>query len=332
MEYRLLGRTGIRISPLGLGTDNFANPTSPEESTQLLLEALDAGINLVDTSNSYGQGESEKIIGHALKQHHRRQQVILATKAYYPVGMHVNDQGNNRRHLIQACEDSLKRLHTDYIDLYQLHRPDDVTHPEETLYALDTLVRQGKVRYVGTSTHPAWKIMESLGISESNHWVRFVSEQSPYNLLDRRIENELIPMAQAHQIALITWSPLAMGLLAGRYPQPKKRPADSRAVIRGSIYADRVTDKAIEASLSFVVLAKAKGWDPAQLAVCWVKDQPGITAPLIGPRTIEQLHQMIPVMEMNLPEPLREACDKLVAPGSAIANFHNSAAWMKWQF
>lgn len=332
MEYRLLGRTGVRISPLGLGTDNFANPTPANDAAHILLAALDAGINLVDTSNSYSQGQSEEIIGQTLKQSKRRHEVILATKAYYPVGPDVNDQGNNRRHLMRACEDSLRRLKTDYIDLFQLHRPDDRTHPEETLRTLDDLVSQGKVRYVGTSTHPAWKIMESLAISERNHWVKFCSDQPPYNLLDRRIENELVPLARTHQLGLITWSPMAMGMLAGRYPQPKKRPEDSRAILRGGIYAERVTEKAIEASNSFVVLAKAKGWDPAQLAVCWVKDQPGITAPLIGPKTIEQLDHLIPVLEMKLPAPLREACDKLVPPGSAVANFHNTAPWMKWQF
>ena len=329
MEYRRLGRSGVKIAPLCLGTDNFANPTPEDEAKVMLNRAIDAGINLIDTSNSYAQGESERIIGRALQENGRRQQVLIATKAHYPTGPGPNDRGNGRLHLIQACEDSLRRLQTDHIDLYQLHRPDFDVPIEETLSALTDLVRQGKIRYIGSSTAPAWKVMEAIMVSELRGYVRFVSEQPPYNLLDRRIENELLPMARAHGLGILPWSPLAMGILAGRYADAQDYPEKSRAQLRGGIYAQRVTARGIAVGNEFVKLAQEAGISPAQLAVLWVKDQPGVTAPLIGPRTLEQLEHFLPVLEMKLDNAVREACDKLVPPGSAAANFHNSAPWMK---
>jgi aryl-alcohol dehydrogenase-like predicted oxidoreductase len=173
--------------------------------------------------------------------------------------------------------------------------------------------------------------MESLMVSEMKGYVRFVSEQPPYNLLDRRIENELVPLSQAYGLGLLPWSPLAMGLLAGRYSEGSSYPADSRASLRGGIYADRITTRAILVGNKFVQLAQSVGMSPAQLAVLWVKDQPGITAPLIGPRTLGQLEHLMPVLEMSLDEALRAACDELVPRGSAVANFHNSAGWMQMQ-
>jgi 1-deoxyxylulose-5-phosphate synthase len=331
MEYRSLGRTGVKISALCLGGDNFGNPTSESESVAIINRSIDAGINFIDTSNSYAKGESERIIGRALEQNGYRQQVLIATKAHYPVGPGPNDRGNSRLHLLSACEQSLRRLKTDYIDLYQLHRPSFDIPVDETLAALTDLVRQGKVRYVGSSTAPAWKVMESLMVSEMKGYVRFVSEQPPYNLLDRRIENELVPLSQAYGLGLLPWSPMAMGLLAGRYSEGSSYPADSRASLRGGIYADRITTRAILVGNKFVQLAQSVGMSPAQLAVLWVKDQPGITAPLIGPRTLGQLEHLMPVLEMSLDEALRAACDELVPRGSAVANFHNSAGWMQMQ-
>ena len=329
MEYRNLGRTGVKVAPLCLGTDNFANPTPEDESIAMIERALDAGINLIDTSNSYAKGESERIIGRALQINGRRHDVILATKAHYPTGPGPNDRGNSRLHLMKACEDSLRRLQTDHIDLYQLHRPSFDLPIDETLSALTDLVRQGKVRYIGSSTAPAWKVMEAVLISELKGYVRFVSEQPPYNLLDRRIENELVPMCQTYGLGVFPWSPLAMGILAGRYADESNYPKKSRASLRGGIYAERVTARGIEVGNRFVALAKAHGLSPVQLAVLWVKDQPGITAPLIGPRTLEQLEHYLTVLEMSLSDELREACDSLVPPGTAVSNFHNSAPWMK---
>jgi aryl-alcohol dehydrogenase-like predicted oxidoreductase len=232
MDYRLFGRTGVKVAPLALGTANFGRPTTGDEAEQILNRALDAGINLIDTANSYAAGESERIIGRFLARSGKRKQVFLATKVHYPTGPEStgpNERGNSRLHIMQACEASLRRLQVDHIDLYQLHRPDPNTPIEETLSALTDLVRQGKVRYVGCSTFPAWGVMEALMSSELRGLVRFVSEQPPYNLLDRRIENELVPLAQAYELALIPWSPLAMGILAGRYDDETTYPAGSRA-------------------------------------------------------------------------------------------------------
>ena len=331
MEYRNLGRTGVKIAPLALGTDNFANPTPEAECVQIIDAALNAGINLIDTSNSYAKGEAERIIGAALKASGKRDQVILATKVHYPTGPGVNDQGNSRRHIMQACEASLLRLQTDYIDLYQTHRPTLDVPLDETLRAFDDLVTQGKVRYIGSSTAPAWHVMEALMTSEIKRYVKFVSEQSPYNLLDRRIENEMLPMCQAHGLSVLTWSPLAMGMLAGRYSATDVPAADSRAMLRGGIYAERITARGVTLGNQFVALAQARGIDPAQLAVLWVKDQPGVTAPIIGPRTLAQLQNLLPVLELNLSDEIRTACDALVAPGSVVASFFNSATWMRWR-
>jgi aryl-alcohol dehydrogenase-like predicted oxidoreductase len=291
--------------------------------------ALAGGITMIDTANSYMRGESERIVGKALKANGRRHQTVVATKVHYPMGDGPNDRGNSRLHIMRAVEDSLQRLGMDHIDLYQTHRPDMSVPLDETLRALDDLVRQGKVRYIGSSTAPAWHVMEAVMTSEMKGYARFVSEQSPYNLLDRRIENELVPMCQRHGLGLLCWSPMAMGMLAGRYSTAASPAAESRVVKRGGIYADRVSPRAVEVAERFVALAAEAGMSAAQLAVTWVKDQPGITAALIGPRTLDQLTTLLPVMEMTLSDELRAACDALVAPGSAVANFFNSAPWMK---
>ena len=328
MDYRTLGRTGVKVAPLALGTDNFLNPTDAEESAQLLLTALDAGINLIDTSNSYRAGEAERLIGSTLKDAGRRSEALIATKVYYPTGPHINDRGGSRLHIIRACEDSLRRLGTDYIDLYQLHRPDFEVPIDETLAALTNLVQRGLVRYVGSSTAPAWRVLEGLLTAELRGYVRFASEQPPYNLLDRRVENELVPMALRHGVSLLPWSPLAMGMLAGRYSQAQVTDS-SRAALRGGIYADRVTPAAIAAGDAFVRLALEAGFDPAQLALLWVKDQPGVTAPIVGPRTLAQLENALPVLQMHLPDDLRLACDAINPPGGHVANFFNSSGWMR---
>jgi len=331
MEYRYFGRTGVRVAPLCIGTMNFGFPTDVEEAGKIVDRALDAGINMFDTANSYNSGESERIIGRLLAANRRRDQVFLATKGHFPVGPGPNDRGNSRLHLLRACEESLKRLQTDHIDLYQIHRPDPNTPVEETLSALTDLVRQGKVRYIGCSTHPAWRVMEALLVSELKGLVRYVSEQPPYNLLDRRIENELVPLAQAHGLAIIPWAPMAQGVLAGRYTDVAAPPADSRVVQRGGIYAERVTAGGIEVGKQFASLAVESGLTAAQLALLWVKEQPGITAPIFGVRTLEQLEQVLPITEMKLSNELRVACDELVPPGTAVVDFHNTSGWMKTQ-
>ncbi|HEY7628208.1 MAG TPA: aldo/keto reductase, partial [Ilumatobacteraceae bacterium] len=200
---------------------------------------------------------------------------------------------------------------------------------DETLGALTDLVRHGKVRYIGSSTAPAWKVLEGVLVAELKGLAHFVTEQPPYNLLDRRVENELVPMALHYGIGLLPWSPLAMGVLAGRYADDDIRPEGSRASLRGGIYAERVSQGAVEAGNRFVRVAGDAGIDPARLAIAWVMNQPAVTAPIIGPRTVEQLEHLLPVMDMTVPADVSAACDEICAPGSAVANFHNSAPWMK---
>jgi len=342
MEYRFLGRTGVQIAPLCLGSDDFGDGTPPDVAETIILRALDAGINLIDTGNLYAGGESEKIIGRTLKDSRRRHEVLISTKIDHAprrIGVsldrHVPDlppnvQGNSRLNIIRACELSLRDLQTDYIDLLQIHRYYPEYHIEETLGALTDLVRQGKVRYVGCSTFPAWKLMHALMLSEMKEYVRFVNEESPYNLLDRRIENELIPLAIEHGVGILAWSPLAHGMLVGAYPNAADDyPRGTRAGDRGAFYANRVTPEGIEIGRSFMELARSADLSAAQLAVLWCKDQPGITAPLIGVGSIEHLEDLVPVMDMRLEDTLRAACDKLVPPGTHVANFFNTSGWMR---
>ncbi len=328
MEYRLFGRTGVKVSPLCLGAMNFGGATSEADSARIIHAALDAGVNFIDTANVYNKGESEVAVGKALSG--RREKVFLATKVHGKVGDGPNDESNSRLHILKAVEDSLRRLQTDYIDLYQIHRPRPEIPVDETLGALTDLVRAGKVRYIGCSTHPAWMVMEALAVSGRLHLARYVSEQPPYNLLDRRIENELVPLAQRHDLALMPWAPLAQGVLAGRYRPGEALPPDSRAGrLAGSIYAERVTPRGIEAGARFAELARTHGKTPGQLALLWCKDQPGVTSPIIGPRTLEQLQDLLPVLEMTLSEAERAGCDSINPPGGVIVNFHNTAGWMK---
>ena len=328
MEYRLLGRTGVKVSPLCLGAMNFGGATGEKDSVEIIHAALDAGINFVDTANVYNAGQSEVVVGKALKG--RRAHVILATKVHGKVGEDINASGNSRRHIIEACEDSLRRLDTDYIDLYQIHRPSNEIPVDETLRALNDLVSAGKVRYIGCSTHPAWMVMEALSVSERYNLVRYASEQPPYNLLDRRIENELVPLALRYNLAIIPWAPLAQGVLAGRYSLEGAYPDDSRAARQpGSIYAQRVTPAGIAAGQRFAELASQSGKTAGQMALLWCKDQTAITAPIVGPRTMSQLTDLLPVLDMTLTPAERQACDEINPPGGVIANFHNTAPWMK---
>jgi aryl-alcohol dehydrogenase-like predicted oxidoreductase len=311
-----------------LGTLNFGGPTPEDESIRMIHRALDAGINFIDTANMYNKGESERVVGKALGSG-KRANVILATKVHFPQSDDPNDRGNSRRHILQAVDNSLQRLGTDWIDLYQLHRPVMDTPHEETLHALDTLVTAGKVRYVGCSTFPVWMTMEGLALSEKHGWARYITEQPPYNLLDRRIENELVPFAQRYDLGLLPWSPLAMGILAGRYPGVGELPSDSRAARIGIWAADRVSATGIQAAREFAAIAAQQGLSPSQLALLWVKDQPAVTSPIIGPRTMQHLEDALPVLHMGLDPTLNEQLDQVVPPGSTVADFHNTSGWMK---
>jgi aryl-alcohol dehydrogenase-like predicted oxidoreductase len=328
MELRSLGRTGVMVSPLCLGAMNFGGPTSEEEGIRIIDAALDRGINFIDTANVYHAGESERIVGKALKQNGKRNSIVLATKVNGAMGPGPNDRGITRYHIMQSVEDSLRRLQTDHIDLYQLHRPAFNFPQDETLRALDDLVKQGKVRYTGTSTFPAWKIMEGLALSEKYNLARYVSEQPPYNILDRRIENELVPLALEYGIALIPWSPIAGGILGGRYPQGQPFPEGSRAAGMPAMAArinpqnQQVVDKLQE-------LAQDRNMNAAQLALLWAKDQPGITSPITGPRTFEHYEEAVAVLDQTLDDDARKAIDELNPPGTALSDFFNSSGWMK---
>lgn len=330
MEYRKLGRSGVLVSPLCLGTMNFGGPTNEADSFAIMQRAVDAGINFFDTANVYTKGESERITGKFLKEKSLRDRVVLATKVFSRVGDLPNEAGGTRYHIIKACEDSLRRLQTDRIDLYQLHRP-PLTHPqEETLRAFDDLIRAGKVLYIGCSTHPAWMVMEALSTSERYGLNRYVSEQPPYNLLDRRIENELIPLCQKYDLAILPWSPLAMGILAGRYNQTDNYPEDSRARLwDSSAVKARVTQRGIDVGKAVGSMAQQRGLTASQLSLLWTKDQPGVTAPIIGPRTFAHLEDALGILEKTLDDADRPLFDELVHPGNALADFHNSNDWMK---
>jgi aryl-alcohol dehydrogenase-like predicted oxidoreductase len=328
MEYRSLGRTGVQVSPLCLGTMSFGNPTTGDEAIRIVDAALDAGINLVDTANTYNAGESEAIVGRALSRDGKRQRVVLATKVYGNTGKGPNDGGPTRYHILRAVDDSLRRLQTDYIDLYQLHRPSFSVPHDETLRALDDLVRQGKVRYIGCSNFPAWKLMEGLAVSEREGLARYICAQPPYNLLDRRIENELVPLCQAYGVGIIPWSPIAAGILAGRYPVGGELPEDSRGA-RHAVTARRINDAARGAGQRMVELASERGLTAAQLALLWAKEQPGITAPITGPRTLEQLQEALTVLDRRLDDSDRPLFDAINPPGSALVHFHDVGGWMK---
>jgi 1-deoxyxylulose-5-phosphate synthase len=329
MEYRSLGRTGVMVSPLCLGAMNFGGPTAEEESIAIINRALDGGFNFIDTANVYNAGESERIVGKALAQNGKRDQIVLATKVYGDMGPGPNEKGVSRYHIIKACEDSLRRLQTDRIDLYQLHRPSLTVPQDETLRAFDDLVRSGKVVYIGASTHPAWMVMEALAASEKYGLVRYVSEQPPYNLLDRRIENELVPLAQKYGLGLLPWSPLAGGILAGRYASKNEMPEDSRGARAGTMFTDRISEQGVDIAQKVGEMARERDLTPAQLALLWCKDQPAVTSPIIGPRTMQHIEDFIPVLEKSLADEDRARFDELVHPGNAVADFHNSNEWMK---
>ena len=323
---RPLGQTGLDVAPLCLGAMNFGDPTDVDESTRMIDRALDAGVNMIDTADVYAGGESEKIVGQALEANGKRDDIVLATKVGMPRGKGDPAQWHRREHIVSSCEQSLRSLRTDHIDLYQLHRPTFGNVPqEETLAAFDELVQAGKVRHVGCSTHPAWVLMEALAISERERLPKYATEQPPYNLLDRRIENELLPLCRKYGLGVLPWSPLGGGVLAGRYNDGV--PEDSRANRRPQVM-DRVTPRAIEVARELAKLAADQGLTVTALALLWCKDQPGITAPIIGPRTLEQLDDALTVLGATLDDDTRAKCDELVHPGNAVADFHNTSGWM----
>ena len=315
------------MSPLCLGAMNFGGPADDDASEKMLLTALDGGINFIDTADVYTGGNSERIVGDVLERSGRRDEVVLATKVGIPSGSGPNDQGASRRHIVRSCDNSLRRLRTDRIDLYQLHRPQFETDVEETLSAFDDLVRSGKVINIGCSTHPAWFVHECLAASDKRGWARYVSEQPPYNLLDRRVENELVPLALRHGLALLPWSPLAGGILAGRYRSTTKPPKGSRAE-RMPAAQDRLTKGALAVANAVGKLGDARGLTSGQLALLWLRDRPGVTSPIVGPRTVEHLQESLAIADhAPLDDDAITELDSLVAPGTFVSNFHNTSGW-----
>jgi aryl-alcohol dehydrogenase-like predicted oxidoreductase len=327
LQFRSLGRTGVQVSPLTLGCMMFGERTSLEDSCAIIDHALDQGINFLDTADAYSRGGSEKVTGEALKRNGQRARVILATKVHF--GMADNDpnaRGNSRRHIIEACEASLRRLQTDTIDLYQIHRPESSIPIDETLRALDDLLRAGKVRYIGTSTFAAWQCVESLWVSKEYGLNRFVCEQPPYNLLDRRIERELLPMARTFGYGIIPWSPLAGGLLTGKYSRGNPPPADSRYrdVEKNPHLRARYVSELFDVVERLTELAARKECSISALALAWVMAQPGVTSPIIGPRTLEQLEDNLKALDVVISDEDRAAIDAIVPEGSMISPFYRA--------
>ena len=316
MEYVPLGRTGLKVSRLCLGMMTYGSPSwrpwvrTEQDAQPIVARALEHGINFFDTADMYSLGVSEEILGRAIKSMTRRDQVVVATKAYFPIGDGPNDRGLSRKHLFDAIDGSLRRLGVDHVDLYQIHRWDPETPIEETLCALNDIVRAGKARYIGASSMFAWQFAKALYLSDRHNWARFVTMQNHYNLIYREEEREMMPLCHAEGIGVIPWSPLARGFLAGN-----RRKADggeaSRAksdkFAQGMYYDDQdfaIVDRVVD-------VAKARGVAPAQIALAWVLRQPGVTAPIVGASKLAQLDQAVAALEIELSD---DECAQLEEP------------------
>jgi len=325
MDYCNLGRTGVKVSRLCLGTMMFGRSTDEKDSIAIIEHALAEGINFVDTANAYGQGDSERYTGKALAKSGRRDRIVLATKAFLPMDAEdPNARGLSRRHLIRACEDSLERLGTDWIDLYQLHRPQADVPIDETLRALDDLIRAGKIRYIGTSMFPGWKIVEALWAAKEFGLNRFVSEQSTFHLLDRTAEREVLPAAQSFGVGVMTWGPLCGGLLSGKYRRDDQS-AEGRWHGGKDNFGRPVTPRAFDLIEAHIAHAADKGVSPAQLALAWNAAQPGVTAPIIGPRTMEQLVDNLGALSVTITPEDSERIDAIAPPKSATMRYYDAA-------
>lgn len=326
LMYRQLGRTGLQVSPLSIGCMMFGWRTDFEEAAKIADKAIDNGINLFDTSNSYGRGQSEIILGSVLAQNRKRPKILLATKVHFRTDDDdINAVGNSRRHIIQQCEASLTRLKTDYIDLYQIHHPQPSIPIDETLRALDDLVRSGKIRYIGSSSFAAWQVLESIWVAKEYGLNRFVTEQPPYNILDRRAETELFPMAQTYGLGLLTFSPLAEGVLTGKYGEGKSYPAASRFahVTKPGLYGKRLTTEVYRVLDVIKCLADQKKCTMSQFSVAWVLKQSAVSSVIIGPRTAQQLTDNIGALDISLSKEELDHIDAVAPPASVISSYHN---------
>lgn len=320
MEHTTLGRTGISVSRHCFGAmmlGAWGNPDH-DDGVRMIHTALDAGINFIDTADVYSAGESEEIVGKALQG--RREEVVLATKVHGPMGRDRNMRGNSRRWIMRAVEDSLRRLDTDWIDLYQIHRPDPTTDVDETLGALSDLVRQGKVRAIGSSTFPAEQIVEAQWVAERRGRERFRCEQPPYSILTRGIEAGVLPTCQRHGMGAIVWSPLAGGWLTGKYRKGQELPSGGRAELVPDRYDFSLAEnqRKLDVVEELLKLAADAGTTITHLALAWTLEHPAVTSAIIGPRTMEQLTDVLGAADVRLDEDVLDRIDELVPPGTNV--------------
>jgi aryl-alcohol dehydrogenase-like predicted oxidoreductase len=328
MDYRTLGRTGTKVTPLCLGAMMFGawGETDHDESIRIIHHALDAGINFIDTADVYSRGESETIVGKALAGG-RREHVVLATKVHGKMGDDPNEFGNTKRWIRMEVENSLRRLGTDWIDLYQIHRPEADTDIDETLGVLTDLVREGKVRYIGSSTFPASQIVEAQWVAERRVRERFVCEQPPYSLLTRGIEADVLPTCLRHGMGVIPWSPLAGGWLSGRYRKDQDVPESRRAQMIPSRYDMSLpgNQRKLDAADALAKLADEAAISLIHLALAFVIRHPAVTAAIIGPRTMEHLESQLGAVDVELSDDILDKIDEIVPPGVNLN--HTDTGW-----
>lgn len=315
MNYRTLGKTGIKVTPYCLGAMMFGPMGNPDhdDAIRIIHKALDAGINFIDTADRYSRGESEIIVGKALKG--RRDNIVLTTKVHGPMGDDPNQQGNSRRWIVREVEDSLRRLQTDYIDLYLVHRPAPDTDVEETLSAFTDLMRQGKIRAIGSSTFPASDIVEAQWVAEKRALSRFRVEQPPYSILNRGIEREVLPVCERYGMGVMVWSPLAKGMLTGRYRKGQPLPDSLRV---RAFPTDMSDESKLDAVEELIPLAKEYGMPLTHLAMAFVMAHPGVTSAILGPRTMEHLDDALAGMNVVLNDEILDKIDRIVPPGTEI--------------
>jgi aryl-alcohol dehydrogenase-like predicted oxidoreductase len=312
MKYRTLGRTGIEVSAYCLGAMNFGAMGNADhnDSVRIVHRALEAGINFVDTADVYSAGESEVIVGKALQG--RRDDVVLASKLHYPMGDGPNRGGNSRRWIVTAVEDSLRRLQTDHLDLYQVHRPDPSVDPEETLSALSDLIHSGKVRAIGTSSFPASEIVEAQWIAERRGLERYRTEQPPYSIVNRGIEREILPVVQRYGMGALVWSPLGQGLLTGRI----RRGQEARTQRAGAMPQHFTDQRKLDVVEQLVPLAEQAGLSMTHLSMAFAIAHPGVTSAIIGPRTGEQLDDLLAGADVTLDDEILDRIDEIAPPGT----------------
>jgi aryl-alcohol dehydrogenase-like predicted oxidoreductase len=320
MEMRTLGRTGVKVSPLCLGAMMFGEwgNTDHDESIRIIHAALDAGINFIDTADVYSRGESEEIVGKALQG--KRDNVVLATKVHGTMGDDPNEFGNSRRWIVREVENSLRRLNTDWIDLYQIHRPEQDTDIDQTLGALSDLVHQGKVRYIGSSTFPASQIVEAQWVAEKRGRERFVCEQPPYSMLIRAVENDVLPTCERYGMGVIPWSPLAGGWLSGKWRKGRDTPGSRRAERLPQRYDMSLpgNQRKLEATEQLAQLAEEAGISLIHMAIAFVIRHPAVTAAIVGPRTMEHLESQLGAADVELSDDVLDRIDEIVPPGSLV--------------